>query len=49
MKLFGGHTVNTIVESQWVKIILNFPFTEQKEDPKERIQDVSIEFFFRSA
>lgn len=46
MHLFGGHTINTIAETQWIKLPLRFPSVEQYTEPKVRIQDVCVIFFF---
>ena len=45
MKLFGGHVVNTVTETSWIKIPLLFPYVERKDEPKEKIQDVIIILF----
>jgi lysophospholipid acyltransferase (LPLAT)-like uncharacterized protein len=45
MHLYGGHVCNTIEEKQWIKIPLDYPFSQSKLESKniELLLDFPLE------
>jgi len=43
--LFGGHAINTVIEAEWIRVPLSYPYTSNRDHVKNMklMQDFPIE------